>query len=159
MIKHASWPFVVPLNRVAPNSVAPSGVVLGVVMLSAMAACTSPAADPPAAVGLDEAEKGARIYAANCAACHGQDARGITGVYPSLVGSPVLLGAPKALSLWVARGQRPPSMPAGRYRAVMTRFGWLKPADAAAIFTYLRSHFGNAAPAVDLKTVAEALRP
>jgi mono/diheme cytochrome c family protein len=34
----------------------------------------------------------ARLDDANCIACHSQDARGIPGVYPSLVGSPVVLG-------------------------------------------------------------------
>ena len=33
----------------------------------------------------------------------------------------------------------------------------MKPADAAALFTYLRSNFGNSAPPVDAATVAKAL--
>jgi mono/diheme cytochrome c family protein len=78
-------------------------------------------------------------------------------VYPSLVGSTVLLGDPKALTLWVIKGQRPASMPEGRYPTKMLLFGWLKPADAAALFTYLRSHFGNDASAVDAATVTQAL--
>jgi hypothetical protein len=39
----------------------------------------------------------------------------------------------------------------------MLQFGWMKPADAAALFTYLRSNFGNSAPPVDAATVAKAL--
>jgi len=97
------------------------------------------------------------MYSGNCIPCHQQDAQGIPGVYPSLAGSPVVLGDPKELALWVMRGQRPPSMPAGRYPTAMTPFGWMKPADAAALFTYLRSNFGNEAAAVDAATVARAL--
>jgi mono/diheme cytochrome c family protein len=103
------------------------------------------------------AQKGTRLYNGNCIACHQQDGRGVPGVYPSLVGSPVLLGDEKELALWVIKGQRPPSMPAGRYPTVMVKFGWMKPDDAAALFTYLRSGFGNAAPPVDPTTVAQAL--
>ncbi len=48
-------------------------------------------------------------------------------------------------------------MPVGRYAAQMPQFGWLKPTDAAALFSYLRSSFGNAAPPVDAAAVAKAL--
>ena len=72
-------------------------------------------------------------------------------------GSPVVLGDPRALALWIVKGRRPPAMPAGRYPTVMTQFGWLKPGDAAALLTYLRASFGNAAPSVDAATVAHAL--
>jgi mono/diheme cytochrome c family protein len=78
-------------------------------------------------------------------------------VYPSLAGSPVVLGDPKELALWVIKNQRPASMPAGRFPSVMPPFGWLKDADAAAVLSYVRSSFGNAAPAVDAATVASAL--
>ena len=50
-------------------------------------------------------------------------------------------------------------MPVGRYSTQMLQFGWLKPADAASLFTYLRSHFGNSAAPVDAATVAKALGP
>jgi mono/diheme cytochrome c family protein len=103
------------------------------------------------------ADAGARIYAGNCVACHQQDARGLGRVYPSLVGSPVLLGDPRELARWVIKGERPLSMPTGRYATMMPQFGWLKAADAAALFTYLRTHFDNSAPPVDAATVAAAL--
>lgn len=111
----------------------------------------------PAAAGPVVADAGARIYNGNCIACHQQDANGVAGVYPSLVGSPVLLGDPRELTLWVIKGQRPLSMPAGRYSTMMLQFGWMKAPEAAALFTYLRSHFGNSAPAIDAATIAAAL--
>jgi mono/diheme cytochrome c family protein len=97
------------------------------------------------------------MYEGNCISCHQQDARGIPGVYPSLVGSPVVLGDPHELARWVVKGVRPPSMPVGRYPTAMANFGWMKAADAAVLFTYLRSSFGNAAPPVDADTVSQAL--
>jgi mono/diheme cytochrome c family protein len=103
------------------------------------------------------ADAGARIYSGNCVPCHQQNGAGIPGVYPSLAGSPVVVGDPTALALWVIKGQRSASMPAGRYSTQMLSLGWMKPADAAALFTYLRSNFGNSAAPVDAATVAQAL--
>jgi mono/diheme cytochrome c family protein len=107
--------------------------------------------------GPSAAEVGARIYRGNCVPCHQQTGMGIAGVYPSLAGSPVVLGDPAQLALWVVKGQRPPSMPAGRYPTQMLQFGWMKPADAAALFSYVRSNFGNSAAPVDAAAVAKAL--
>jgi mono/diheme cytochrome c family protein len=100
---------------------------------------------------------GRRIYDGNCVPCHQQNGMGIPGVYPSLAGSPVVLGDPTELTLWVIKGQRPRSMPAGRYPTQMLQFGWMKPADAAALFTYMRANFGNSASPVDAAAVAKAL--
>ena len=102
---------------------------------------------------------GERIYSGNCVPCHQQTGKGIPGVYPSLAASPVVLGDPAELTRWVLKGQRSTSMPTGRYAAQMLQFGWLKPADAAALFTYLRSDFGNSAAPVDAAEVANALGP
>lgn len=104
-------------------------------------------------------EVGARIYSGNCVPCHQQSGAGIPSVYPGLVGSPVVLGDPAELARWVIKGQRPPSMPVGRYSTQMLQFGWMKPADAAALFSYLRSSFGNSAAPVDAASVAQALGP
>lgn len=71
----------------------------------------------------------------------------------------MVLGNPVELVQWVVKGKRPPSMPTGRFTTQMLQFGWMQPADAAALFTYLRSHFGNSAPPVDAATVAAALAP
>jgi mono/diheme cytochrome c family protein len=101
--------------------------------------------------------RGAALFANNCTACHQENARGIPGVYPSLVGSPVVLGDPQAFAGWVVEGRRAPSMAAGRYTTSMPKFGWMKAADAAALLTYLRSSFGNSAPPVDAAAVAGAL--
>jgi mono/diheme cytochrome c family protein len=107
--------------------------------------------------GASAAQAGARMYSGNCVPCHQQTGLGIAGVYPSLAGSPMVLGDPAQLALWVIKGQRPSSMPAGRYPTQMLQFGWMKPADAAALFSYLRSNFGNSAAPVDAETVAKAL--
>jgi mono/diheme cytochrome c family protein len=116
----------------------------------ALAGC-SPGA-PPA-----PGRAGAELYNGNCVACHQQDAHGIPGVYPSLAGSPVVLGDPAAFALWVVKGRRPESMPAGRYGTAMPQFGWMKDADVAALLTYLRTHFGNGAPPVPPAALSRVL--
>jgi mono/diheme cytochrome c family protein len=119
---------------------------------AAATAATTAAGEAAATSGAGE-----RIYDGNCVPCHQQSGAGIPGVYPSLAGSPVVLGDPAPLARWVMQGKRPASMPAGRYATQMLQFGWMKPQDAAALFSYLRSHFGNSAPPVDAATVAKAL--
>ena len=148
--------------------------VLAILLLAgALAACSSktpgaPAADPGAPApsaeaptagsgGAPSTEVGERIFNGNCVACHQSGGEGIPGVYPSLVASPVVLGDPAELARWVIRGQRPAAMPMGRYSTQMLQFGWLKPADAASLFTYLRSHLGNSAAPVDMVAVTKAL--
>jgi mono/diheme cytochrome c family protein len=141
-------------------------VLLLCALAGALAACPgkqagSPQASAPeaSAAGSPDAQLGARIYDGNCVPCHQQTGAGIPGVYPTLVRSPVVLGDPGELARWVLKGQRPSSMPAGRYPTQMLQFGWMKPADAAALFTYLRSNFGNSAPPVDAAAVAKGLGP
>jgi mono/diheme cytochrome c family protein len=138
--------------------------ILPILVLGALAACSAKAPVEPAAPSAPSApgtaaaaQMGERIYNGSCVPCHQQTGAGIPGVYPSLAGSPVVVGDPGELALWVIRGQRPASMPQGRYATQMLQFGWMKPADAAALFTYLRSSFGNSAPPVDAATVAKAL--
>lgn len=133
----------------SPKSPEPSAITPGV-PASAAGASTATDATPSSV-------EGERIYSSNCVPCHQQNGAGIPGVYPSLAGSPVVHGDPGELTRWVLRGQRPASMPVGRYAAQMPQFGWLKPTDAAALFSYLRSSFGNAAPPVDAAAVAKAL--
>ena len=148
-------------------------VIIILVLAGALAGCSAKkkpgqpqaTSDAPAAMaavaaggaGPSAAEVGARIYSGNCVPCHQQTGMGIAGVYPSLAGSPVVLGDPAQLARWVIKGQRPLSMPAGRFPTQMLQFGWMKPADAAALFSYVRSNFGNSAAPVDAAAVARAL--
>src|SRR5580700_4029677 len=97
---HASLPFAIAGTLAACSPAAPGG--------------PSPSGSAPLVSEQTAADTGARIYSGSCVACHQQNAQGIPGVYPSLVGSPVLLGDPAPLARWVIAGQRPPFMPAGR---------------------------------------------
>jgi mono/diheme cytochrome c family protein len=119
-----------------------------------LAGCSGQSSSPPAAE--PPTDLGAKLYSQNCLPCHHDDGNGVPTVYPSLAKSAVVNGDPVELAQWVLRGKRPKSMPAGRYSTQMLLFGWMKDQDAAALFTYIRSHFGNSAPPVDPATVAKA---
>jgi mono/diheme cytochrome c family protein len=101
-------------------------------------------------------DRGAELYAQNCVACHREQGEGLPTIYPSLAGSAAVLGDPIELTQWVLSQKRPASIPAGRYSTQMLLFGWMKDADAAALLTYIRTHFGNSAPPIDAATVAKA---
>jgi mono/diheme cytochrome c family protein len=123
-------------------------------LLTGMAAAACSQQPGGAGRGGATADRGAQIYLQNCVPCHREDGAGVRNVYPSLAASPAVLGDPGELSRWILSQKRPDSIPAGRYPTQMLPFGWMKDADVAALLTYIRSSFGNAAPPVDTATVA-----
>jgi len=102
------------------------------------------------------ADRGAVLYMQNCVSCHREKGEGVPNVYPSLTGSAAVVGDPQELAQWVLSQKRPATIPAGRYPTQMLLFGWMKDQDAAALLTYIRSNFGNAAPPVDAAIIAMA---
>jgi len=112
-------------------------------------ACQQSSPGKGASVSADSsADRGAALYAQNCVPCHHENGEGVPKVFPSLSGSPAVLGDPFELAQWVLSQKRPASIPAGRYPTQMLLFGWMSNEDAAAVLTYIRSHFGNSARAV-----------
>ena len=126
-------------------------------LFAGLTGCSSGTPPVEQAAAESDAAAGARIYRGSCIACHQVNGAGLQGVYPSLAGSPVVLGDPALLARWVIQGQRPPQMPAGRFPTVMPKFGWMTPREGAALLTHLRSGFGNSAPPVTPAAVAQAL--
>ena len=104
----------------------------------------------------DAAERGAALYGQNCVPCHRENGEGVPKVFPSLSGSPAVTGDPVELAQWVMSQKRPASIPAGRYPTQMLLFGWMSDTDAAAVLSYIRSHFGNSSPPIDAATIAKA---
>ena len=124
-----------------------------------LAACQP--SDPSASAGTGApvaaaADRGAALYAQNCVPCHRDNGEGLPKVFPSLSGSPAVTGDPIELAAWILSQKRPASIPAGRYPTQMLLFGWMSDPDAAALLTYIRSHFGNAAPPVDAAMIAKS---
>jgi mono/diheme cytochrome c family protein len=130
-------------------------VLLGLMLC--IAACQQSSPDKGASAAADSgAERGAALYAQNCVPCHHENGEGVPKVFPSLSGSPAVVGDPVELAQWVLSQKRPASIPAGRYPTQMLLFGWMNNEDAAALLTYIRSHFGNSASPVDPALIAKS---
>nr|WP_312239920.1 cytochrome c [Pantoea sp.] len=100
---------------------------------------------------------GANVYSANCAACHNSDGKGIPNLAASLAGNPGLMakGASSIITT-VLQGGRGAVTQGNPTSGAMPSFAWkLSDEQIAAVATYLRNSWGNAASAVPAKDVAE----
>jgi mono/diheme cytochrome c family protein len=124
------------------------------------AAANPPAsADPPNQSAL---KAGAQIYADECAACHGADGKGQTGLFPALSGSPsVEQTNPTTVLHVVLRGALSVGTKPAPTAPAMPQFGWILNDDqVAAVATYIRNAWGNSAPSVtagDVKKTRQML--
>ncbi len=80
--------------------------------------------------------RGEQVYAANCAACHQANGKGIPGAFPALDGSKVVLGP--------AAGQMTVLLK-GRAGTAMASFSRLSDVELAAVTTYTRNAWSNQA--------------
>ena len=101
---------------------------------------------------------GSHVYAANCAACHGANGKGISGIAPGFVNSPAIQAASTQSVLTTilvgGRGAVTENNPTG---GAMPSFAWkMSDAQVAAVSTYIRNNWGNAAGAVTADEVAKA---
>jgi cytochrome c oxidase subunit 2 len=89
--------------------------------------------DPSKVYALDEQkERGAKVYAANCAACHQPNGKG-AGAFPALDGSKVVLGPKDTLYNILFNG-----------KGAMPKWaGVISDGDIAAVMTYTRNAWGN----------------
>jgi mono/diheme cytochrome c family protein len=121
------------------------------------------AADAGAAEEVDPAvammNLGKRTFTTYCQSCHQQSGLGVAGVYPPLVGSEWVLGSPKLPTLIVLHGlQGPIEVKGVVYNQVMQQWGAaLSDKEIAAVVSYIRNEWGNAAAMIDADYVT-ALR-
>ncbi|MBA4142577.1 MAG: cytochrome c oxidase subunit II [Nitrosospira sp.] len=80
--------------------------------------------------------EGEKVYAANCVACHQANGQGIPGTFAPLVGSKIATG-PKADHIDIVIN--------GKTGTAMAPFRHLSDMDIAAVVTYERNAWGNAA--------------
>jgi mono/diheme cytochrome c family protein len=106
--------------------------------------------DAPLAADAAAMKAGAAIYADECAACHAQEGTGIPGLFPTLSGSPSVQSAdPTSIIRVLLRGARSAATPDAPTAPAMPSFGWLLSDDeVAAVATYIRNAWGNAAAGV-----------
>jgi cytochrome c6 len=87
---------------------------------------------------------GKTLFAKNCAACHQAAGQGIPGAFPALAGNAFVKGAPADVATVLLKG-----------RGGMPDFsGSLDDGEIAAVLTFVRSSWGNAAPSVSQQEVA-----
>ena len=82
----------------------------------------------------DLMEKGKKVYASTCAACHGANGEGV-GPFPKMTGSKIATG-PLAAHLNIVMKGKPGT-------AMQAFAGQLNDADIAAVVTFQRNGFGN----------------
>ncbi len=94
------------------------------------------AAEDPAKVWDEKAlaERGEKVFAANCAACHQATGKGVPGAFPALDGSKVVLGPSAGQIALVLNGK------AG---TAMAPFRQLSNTDLASVITYTRNAWTN----------------
>jgi mono/diheme cytochrome c family protein len=93
---------------------------------------------------------GAAIYADECSACHVGKGEGVAALFPALSAAPtVQSAAPTSLIRVVLQGARSVATDGAPTAPAMPAFGWMmSDAEVAAVVTYIRNAWGNAAPAV-----------
>jgi cytochrome c oxidase subunit 2 len=116
--------------------------------MSATAAAT--AAEPGKQWTLDELHaQGAKVFAANCVACHQATGMGVPGTFPALVGSKVVTG-PKEEQIKIVLNGRPGT--------AMAPFKHLSDVEIASVITYTRNNWTNKTGDVATPGEVKALR-
>jgi mono/diheme cytochrome c family protein len=110
----------------------------------------TPAAISPVATTDARMKAGQAIFKDNCAACHTDQGRGSPGLFPTFAGNPVIQSDdPTTLIRVVLKGTQGASTPSAPTSPAMPSFGWrLSDAQVAAVLTYIRNGWGNAAAPV-----------
>ena len=110
----------------------------------------APTETPPQRRDAGSLERGARIYDQRCAYCHGDAGQGVPGVLPPLAGNrAVNLETPVNLIQMVRHGGYLPATAGNPRPFGMPPFGHvLDDNEIADVLTYVRSAWGNDAPAV-----------
>lgn len=100
---------------------------------------------------------GAAIYADECSACHTPSGGGIPGLFPALAGAPSVQSANATSLIRVVLAGTQSVATAGAPTApAMPGFAWLlNDRQAAAVLTYIRNTWGNAASEVTASDVAK----
>ena len=93
---------------------------------------------------------GAKVFAANCAGCHGANGLGSPGVAPPLAGNPFVTGDPSQVIKIVSNGLKGETIMGQTFGAPMPAWkGTLSKSDLAAVISYIRGGLGsNSASAV-----------
>ena len=113
----------------------------------------APPAEAPAAAPVAAAVPQGQY--AVCQTCHQADGNGVPNAFPPLAGSEIATGPSEVPIAIVLHGlQGPLTVHGTTYNGQMAAWGQFSDDDIAATLTYVRSSWGNAAPAVTAAEVA-----
>ncbi|MEO5719457.1 MAG: cytochrome c [Chthoniobacterales bacterium] len=101
-----------------------------------------------AATELTQAEKGKKIFSANCATCHQANGLGVAGQYPPLAGSEIVNGGARRPAMIVLKGLQGPLTVKGVQYGSAVMQPWEKTLNdqkIADVLTYVRQEWGNTA--------------
>jgi mono/diheme cytochrome c family protein len=97
---------------------------------------------------------GKQLYGAKCAACHQGSGLGVAGVFPPVAASEWVIGDEKILTNILLHGVNGEMLVKGiTYKGAMPAWKSLSDDELAAVLTYIRSDWGNAAPAIKPETI------
>ena len=80
--------------------------------------------------------RGEKVYAANCVACHQPNGKGVSGAFPALDGSKIVLGK---------QDEQIALLLAGKAGTAMASFKQLSDVELASVLTFTRNAWGNKA--------------
>ncbi len=107
-----------------------------------------------AAAGGAPAVDGKQLYGAKCAACHQGTGLGVAGVFPPVAASEWVLGDEKILANILLHGVNGEMVVKGNtYKGAMPAWKSLSDDELAAVLTYIRSDWGNAATPIKAETI------
>ncbi len=107
-----------------------------------------------ALVGAVAAIDGKLLYGAKCAACHQATGLGVAGVFPPLAAAGWVTGDEKVLINILLHGINGAIIVNGNtYTGAMPAWKSLSDDELAAVLTYIRSDWGNAAPPIKAETI------
>jgi mono/diheme cytochrome c family protein len=110
---------------------------------------------------LSQADRGKKVFGANCAVCHQPSGLGAQGQgYPPLAGSEIVNGGSRRVGMIVLKGLQGPITVKGAQYGTAVMQPWdktLSDAKIADVITYIRQEWGNKASAVSTAQIA-ALR-
>jgi mono/diheme cytochrome c family protein len=103
-------------------------------------------------------KSGAQIYQDECSGCHAPDGKSAGGPFPALAGAAVVQQRdPTSLLRVVLRGTRSVGTAPAPTASAMPAFAWVLDDNAvAAVLTYIRGSWGNAASPVSASEAAKA---
>ena len=143
--RNADGTFRVPVET-AMSVIAADPKALASFKPAPAAPAVAPATAATAFVAADEAtlKRGAAVYARTCIACHQPTGKGLPPVFPSIAGTPIVVGNPELPIKFILQGLMGPITIEGvTYNSMMPPVLGVSDQDIADVLTYVRQSFGN----------------